>query len=51
MDNADAPISYRIARKLLKDNRTAKGIEVELFENPAVALWLKNLKPQTPPQH
>lgn len=51
MDNADAPIRYRVAREFLKDEKTAKDIEEELLENPAVTLWLKNLKPQTPPQH
>jgi hypothetical protein len=51
MDNADAPIRYRIAREFLRDEKIAKDIEEELIENPAVTLWLKNLKPQTPPQH
>lgn len=51
MNNADAPIRYRVARELLKDKKTAQKIENELLENPAVKLWLKNLKPETPPQH
>ena len=36
MDNADAPIRYRVARELLKDEKTAKKIEPELFENKVV---------------
>lgn len=51
MDNADAPIRYRVAREFLKDEKAAKKIEAELLENPVVVLWLKNLKPQTPPQY
>jgi len=51
LENADAPIRYRVARELVKDDAMAKGIEGELLENPTVQLWLKNLKPETPPQH
>ena len=51
MDNADAPIRYRVARELLKDETAAKKIESELFDNKTVALWLANLKPHDPPQH
>lgn len=51
MDNADAPIRYRVAREFLKDEKTAKDIEVELSQNPTVILWLKSLKPKAPPRH
>ena len=51
MDNADTPIRYRVLREFLKDEKAAMNMETELFENPAVGYWLKNLKPETPPQH
>lgn len=51
IDNADAPIRYRVLRELIKNEKTAREIETELLENPIVKLWLKNLKPETPPQH
>jgi hypothetical protein len=51
LDNADAPIRYRTARELLQDGAAARKIEPELFDNSAVKAWLKNLKPQTPPQY
>lgn len=51
MNKADAPVHYRVARELLKDEKTAKEIEGELLENPVVIQWLNNLKPHTPPQH
>ncbi|MCL2059654.1 MAG: hypothetical protein FWH01_11475 [Oscillospiraceae bacterium] len=51
MDNADAPIRYRVLRELLNDEKAAANMEAELPENPAVGQWLKNLKPETPPQH
>ena len=51
MDNADAPIRYRVARALLKDEKTAKDIESELLENKEVQKWLAYLKPHDPPQH
>jgi len=51
LTNADAPIRYRVTRELLGEINTAKKIETELIENPVVKLWLKNLKPQSPPQH
>ena len=51
MDNADAPIRYRAARELLKDEHAAKKIEPELLENKDVQKWLANLKPHDPPQH
>jgi len=44
MDNADAPIRYRIARELLKDEQTSKKIEPELLENPNVVKWLPNIQ-------
>lgn len=51
MDQADAPIRYRVARELLKDQQAARGLEAELLNHPAVSLWLANLKPKSPPQH
>jgi len=51
MDNADAPICYRVAREILKDENAANSIEAELLENPAVVLWLKNLASTEPMQH
>lgn len=51
MDSADAPIRYRVARELLCDKKAAGNIEAELFENRTVQLWLKALKPETPPQY
>ena len=51
MRSADAPIRYRVAREFLQDEKTAKAIEAELLEYPVVRLWLKNLKPETHPQH
>jgi hypothetical protein len=51
MNNADAPIRYRTARELLCDLKTAKALENELLSHQAVGLWLRNLKPHTPPQH
>jgi len=50
MDNADAPIRYRLAREFLCDGRAAKRIEPELLGNREVRKWLNNLKPETPPQ-
>ena len=50
INNADVPIRYRTARELLKDEKIAKKIEGNLLENPVVQLWLKNLKPESPPQ-
>ena len=44
MDSADAPIRYRVARELLKDERLANQIEPELFGNSTVKAWLKKLK-------
>ena len=49
--NADAPVRHRVYREILKDGNSAKSTEDELFENPSVKLWLKNLKPEDPPQH
>lgn len=51
MGNADAPVRYRVAREFLGEHKTAKRIEEELLENPAVVNWLNILKPQTSPQH
>lgn len=51
MDNADAPIRYRVARELLRDMKTAGKLENALLHYPAVGLWLHHLKPQNPPQH
>jgi len=50
LESADAPIRYRVLREFAKDERAAKEIEAEFLANAAVALWLKNLKPETPPQ-
>jgi hypothetical protein len=49
LENADAPIRYRISREFqnIKSDEAGK----DLLENPMVKLWLKNLKPDTPPQH
>jgi len=43
LEKAEAPIRYRAARELLKDERLAKKIEPELLEYPLVQKWLKNL--------
>jgi hypothetical protein len=51
INNADTPIRYRVFRELLHNEKAARKIEGELFENPVVSLWLKNLKPNMPPQH
>ena len=51
MENADAPIRYRVARELYNDGDAAKRIEPEFYKNPEVVKWLKLLKPDTPPQH
>lgn len=51
MDNAEAPIRYRVARELLEDGQAARKLEGALLEHPAVALWLAHLRPKTPPQH
>jgi len=51
MDNADAPIRYRVAGELLKDDTAAKNIEPELLENKEVQKWLANLKPNEPVQY
>ena len=51
MDNADAPIRYRVAREILKDEKAAKAIESELFNNLNIQKWLTNLKSHNPPQH
>jgi hypothetical protein len=48
MDNADAPIRYRVARELLHDEAVAKKTEGMLFDLPVVAQWLKNLEPDMP---
>jgi hypothetical protein len=40
-----------VAREFLRDDETAREIEIELLEHPLVKLWLKNLKPDDPPQH
>jgi hypothetical protein len=48
MDNADAPIRYRVARELLKDEKAAKNIEGELFSHKEVQKWLVNLKNENP---
>jgi len=47
---ADTPIRCRVLRELLCDEKAAEKLEPELFQNPVVALWLKNLRPQNP-QH
>jgi len=51
LENADAPIRYRIAREFLKEEKMVLQIESELLDNSIVKLWLKNLKPNEPPQH
>jgi hypothetical protein len=51
LDNADAPIRYRVWRELLKDEKAAKETEAALLDNSVVKEWLRNLKPETPPQH
>ena len=51
LQNADAPVRYRVARELLKDDSLANKIENELLDHPTVKLWLRNLKPNDPPQH
>jgi len=33
MESADAPVKYGVARELLRDEKTAKNLEGELFEN------------------
>jgi len=48
IDNADAPIRYRVAKELLKDDKIAKNIESELFENKEVQKWIVNLKNEKP---
>ena len=50
MESADAPVKYRVARELLRDEKTAKNLEGELFENKEVQKWLKLLKPEMPIQ-
>jgi hypothetical protein len=50
MDNADAPIRYRVAREFLSDGTAVQKLERELLEHRAVGLWLQNLNPETPPQ-
>ena len=50
IENADAPIRYRVARELLKDKKATKKMEGELIENKIVQQWLNNLKPNNPPQ-
>jgi len=50
LESADEPIRYRVLREFVKNERAAKEIEVEFLENAVVALWLNNLKPETPPQ-
>jgi len=45
IENADAPVKYRVAKELIKDEKTAKKFESELFENDVVQKWLENLKP------
>jgi hypothetical protein len=49
MENADAPIRYRVSREFL--NIRSEEAEKALLENPMVKLWLANLKPESPPQH
>ena len=51
LENADAPIRYRVFRELLEDAKAAKAMESELLDCAAVGLWLRNLTPETPPQH
>ncbi|MCL2519274.1 MAG: hypothetical protein FWF15_11995 [Oscillospiraceae bacterium] len=46
LENAEAPIRYRVARELVKDEQLAKSIEPELLEHKEVQKWLKNLSQQ-----
>jgi len=43
INNADAPIRYRTAKELLRDNSFANAVLPELFENKTVQKWLENL--------
>jgi hypothetical protein len=51
LENADTPIRYRVLREFLNDEKAAKELEPELLRNDVVSYWLKNLKPESPPQH
>jgi hypothetical protein len=51
LENADTPIRYRVLREIVKDEQATKELKPELLDNNVVSLWLKNLKPETPPQH
>ena len=51
LDNADAPIRYRVARELLCDEALANEIEAQLLNNDTVKKWLYNLVPDSPPRH
>ena len=46
LENADAPIRYRVTRELLNDEEAAKKIEPELLDNPTVKLWVSNIRPE-----
>lgn len=48
LENADAPIRYRVLRELLGDATAARRIEPELLSNPIVQKWLMNLQPAPP---
>ncbi len=50
LDNAGEVIKYRVSREFLakKASLDNERIQAELFENPDVQLWLKNLKPELP---
>jgi hypothetical protein len=50
LENADAPIRYRVLREFMKDEQAAKKMENELFDYATVKQWLKKLKPESPPQ-
>jgi hypothetical protein len=50
MDNADAPIRYRVQRELLKNEKAAKQIEELLLDNEMVKQWLKKLNLENYPQ-
>jgi hypothetical protein len=51
LENAGAAIRYRVLHELLRDEAGARGAEAALIDDPQVKLWLRNLKPESPPQH
>lgn len=51
LENADTPIRYRVLRELLYREDDANALKNDLLNHLDVSRWLKNLKPETPPQH